>query len=83
LVINLVSIFDGDECIDGLAGEFIVDSDNGGFGNGVVLDEGRFDFGGGETMTGYVYDIVDSASNPVVAFMITTGSVPSELGESE
>lgn len=46
LVVDFVAVFDGDECIDCLTSEFVVDSYYGSFGYGVVLDERGFDFGG-------------------------------------
>lgn len=79
LVVDLVAVFDRHEGVDGLAGEFVVDAHNGGFGNGVVFDQCGFDFGGRETMTADVDDVVDAAPNPVVAFMIAASSVSSEL----
>ena len=30
-----------------MSGEFVVDAYDGGFGDGVVFDQGGFDFGGG------------------------------------
>lgn len=45
----------------------------------MVLDEGGFNLGGRETVAGDVDDIVDTAADPVVAFVVTGGSVTSEL----
>jgi hypothetical protein len=79
LVIDLVSILDSHEGVDGLSSQFIVDTDDCGFCDGVMLDQGGFDFGGGQTVTGDVDNIVNSASDPVVSFMITSGSITGEL----
>jgi hypothetical protein len=38
LVVDFVSVFDGYEGVDGLTGKFIVDADDGCFGDGVVLN---------------------------------------------
>lgn len=46
-----------DERVHGLAGELVVRADDGSLGNTVVQDEGRFDFGSGETMARDVDDI--------------------------
>jgi hypothetical protein len=46
LVVDLISVLDGNEGVDCLASEFVVDSYDGGFGYGVVFDECGFDFGG-------------------------------------
>ena len=79
LVVDLVSVFDGDEGVDCLAGELVIDAHDGGFGDGLVLDERGFDFGGGEAVSGYVYDVVDAPADPVVAFVVTACSVAGEL----
>lgn len=78
-IADLDTILYGYESIDGLACEFVCDADDGSFGNGVVLDEGGFDFGCGEAVAGDVDDVVYAASDPVEAFVVTTGSVTSEL----
>ncbi len=79
LVIDLIAILNGHKGIDGLARELIAHPDHGRFCDGVVLDEGGFDFGSGETVTANVDDIVDSASDPVVTLVITARAVPREL----
>lgn len=78
-IADLDTILYGYKGIDGLACEFVCDADDGSLGNGVVLDEGGFDFGCGEAMTGDVDDVVYAASDPVEAFVVTTGSVTGEL----
>lgn len=83
LIIGFVAVFDGDESVDSLTGKLIIDTNNGSLGDGMVLDECSFDFGSGETVTGYVDDIVDSASDPVIAFVITSSSVTCELRECQ
>jgi hypothetical protein len=79
LVIDLVSILDCHECVDGLSSQFIVNTDDCGFCNCMMLDQGCFDFGSRETVTGDIDNVVDSASNPVVSFVITSSSIASEL----
>ena len=44
-----------------------------------VLDKCGFDFGGGETVTGDVDDVVDAAADPVVAFVIAPRAIAREL----
>lgn len=80
LVVDLVAVLDGDEGVDSLAGEVVSDADNGGFGDGGVLNESGFDLGGGEAVTGDVDDVVDTSADPVVAVVVTSGSVACELG---
>ncbi|CRJ89941.1 hypothetical protein BN1708_009310, partial [Verticillium longisporum] len=41
-------VLEGDKGVDGLAGELVGDADDGGLGDGVVLEQGGLDFGGGE-----------------------------------
>lgn len=79
LVVDLVAVLDGDESVDSLAGELVSDADNGGFGDGGVLDERGFDLGGGEAVAGDVDDVVDTSADPVVAVVVTSGSVAGEL----
>ena len=62
-----------------MASELVVDADDCGFGDCVVLDERCFDLGSGETVTANVDDVVNTASDPVVAFVVTSGSVTCEL----
>lgn len=79
LIIDLIAILDCNEGIDSLSGEFIVDTDDSGFSNGVMLDQSSFNFGSRETMTADVDDIVDSSSDPVIAFVVPSCSVAREL----
>jgi len=46
LVIDLISIFNGNERVNCLASELVVDADNGCFRDCVVLNECCFDLGG-------------------------------------
>ena len=44
-----------------------------------MLDDSCLDFRSRETMARYIDDVINSATNPVVAFMITTGTITGEL----
>jgi hypothetical protein len=79
LVVDLVAILDGDEGVDGLAGKVVSNTNDGGFGDGGVLDERGLDLSGGQTVTGDVDDVVDTSADPVVAVVVTSGSVTCEL----
>lgn len=79
LVVDFVAVFDRDEGVDCLAREFVVDTHDSGFANSGVLDERGFDFGGTETVTGDVDDVVDTAADPVVALGVSCGSVTREV----
>jgi hypothetical protein len=82
LVVVGVCVFEGDEGVNGLAGEFVGDADDGGFGHERGFDERGFDLGGGEAVAGDVDNIVDAAADPVVAVVVAGGAVAGELGRS-
>lgn len=44
-----------------------------------MLDEGGLDLGGGQTVTTDVDDIVNTATNPVEALVVTASTVSREL----
>ena len=67
--------FQSDEGDDALAFDFVGAADDCGFGDCLVGDEGGFDFGGAEAMAGNVENIIETADDPEVAFLITEGSV--------
>ena len=76
-------VLERDEGVNGLAGEFVVDADHGGFGDEGGLDKRRFDLGGGEAVAGHVDDVVDAAADPVIAFVVAGGAVTGKLGGGE
>lgn len=44
-----------------------------------MLNKGGLNLRGGESMPGDVDDVIDTATDPVVAFMITPGTISGEL----
>jgi hypothetical protein len=80
LVVDLMTILDCDEGVDGLSGEFVGNTNHSSFRDGLILNQRSFDFGCGETVTGNVDDIIDTTSDPVVAFVVTSCSIAGELG---
>jgi len=80
-VVGLVSFLDRHECVDSLTGQLVGDTNDGRLSYGVVLDERGFDLGRRETVTRYVDDIVDTATNPVVTFVVTSRSITGELSK--
>ncbi len=76
-------MLEGNKGVDGLAGEFVVDADDGGFGDEGGFDEGGFDLGGREAVARDVDDVVDAAADPVVAFVVAGGAVAGELDQGE
>jgi hypothetical protein len=79
LVCNLIAILDGNKGVDCLAGQFIADTNHGGLGNRMVLNQRGFNLGSRETVTRNIDDIVNTASDPVVSLVITSGPVTREL----
>lgn len=51
---------EGDECVHGLAGEFVAGTDDGCLSDTGIEDESRLDLGGGQTMSGNVDDVYDN-----------------------
>lgn len=78
-VCRLVTVLDGNEGIDGLAGQLVGDTNDSGLGNGVVLNQSSLNLSGRETVTADVDDIIDTASDPVEALVVTGSSITSEL----
>lgn len=75
----LVAILEGDEGVDGLAGQLVGNTNDGGLGNRVVLNQGSLDFGSGQTVTTDVNDVIDTSTDPVESLVVTSGTVTSEL----
>lgn len=75
----LIRVLQGHKGIDGLARELICHADDSSFAHGVVLDQSRFDLCCGETVTANIYNIINSAPDPVETLVVTTGSVTGEL----
>ena len=78
-VAGLMAVLDGDEGVDRLARELVGDTDDGGLGDGVVLDQRRLDLGRRQTVAADVDDVVDTAADPVEALVITASTVSGEL----
>lgn len=79
LVVDLIPILDGHKRVDCLSSKLVVDTDDCSFRDSVVLDQRRFDFSCGETMTADIDNIIDTASDPVVTLVVTSSSITSEL----
>jgi hypothetical protein len=62
-----------------LSSQFIGGSDDCGFCDALVQDEGCFDFGRTQTMTRHVDDVIDTATDPVESFMISSSAITREL----
>jgi hypothetical protein len=78
-VCRLVSVLDGDEGVDGLAGQLVGNTNDSRLGNGVVLNQSSLNLSGRETVTADVDDIIDTASDPVEALVVTSSTITSEL----
>jgi hypothetical protein len=62
-----------------LSRQFIVGSDDCGFCDALVQEEGCFDFGRTQTMTRDVDDVIDTTTDPVESFVISTSAITGEL----
>jgi hypothetical protein len=62
-----------------LSGKFIVCSDNSGFRNTLIHNQGSFNLGGTQPVTTHVDDVVNAAADPIESFMITACTVASKL----
>ena len=80
---NVVAVLDGNEGVDGLAGELVGDTNDGGLGDGVMLDQSSFDLCGRESVPRDVDDVVYASTDPVVTFVVSSSSVPGELSSSQ
>lgn len=72
-------ILEGYKCVDRLARELVGNTDDSGLTHIGVLDQGSFDFGGRETVAGYVDYVVDTAPDPVVALVVSASAVTGKL----
>lgn len=50
-----------------------------GLGPLTVFDEGRFNFGGGQSMPTHIHHVVDTATDPIISFVIPAGPITCEL----
>jgi hypothetical protein len=80
VVVDGVSVLESDKGVDGLAGELIGHTDDGGLCDGGMLEEGGLDLGGGQTVAGDVDDVVDASADPVKALVVAAGTIAGELG---
>ena len=62
-----------------MARKLIGDADDGGLGDGGVLNKGRLDLGRGQAVTADVDNIVNAAADPVEALVVSAGTVSREL----
>lgn len=78
-VICRVAVLEGNEGVNTLAGKLVGNADDSGFGNGGMLEKCCLDLRRRKTVARDVDHIVDSATNPVESFMVTTGAVSGKL----
>lgn len=79
LLAGLVTLLERDEGVDSLAGKFIGNTDDGSFSNLGVLNQSSLNFSSGQTVSRDVDNIVNTATDPVVAVLVTTSTITSEL----
>jgi phosphoribosylanthranilate isomerase len=73
------ALLEGDEGIEALAFDVVRHGGDGGFGDFRMADEGAFDLGGADAMTGDVDDVIDAAHEPVIAVFIDATAVAGEV----
>lgn len=78
-IISLAAVFDCHESVDGLARKLVSNTNDSGLGDRMVLDQSSLDLGSRQAVTADVDDIIDTASDPVESFVITTSTVASKL----
>ena len=78
-VIGLVAVLDGNKGSNCLTSELISHTNDSGFSDSVVLDQGSLDLSSGQTVTGNVDNVIDTATDPVVTLVITSSTVTSEV----
>jgi len=78
-IVGLVAVLDGDKGGDCLTGELVGHTDNSGFSDSVVLDQGSLDLSSGQTVTGDVDNVIDTATDPVVTLVIASSTITSEV----
>jgi hypothetical protein len=76
---HLISFLDRDKRIDGLASQFVIDTNNGRLANGVVLNESSLNLSRRQTMTADVDNVIDASTDPVEALVVTGGTISGEL----
>jgi hypothetical protein len=62
-----------------LSSKFILSSDDGCFSDTLVHDQCSFDFCSRQTMATDIDNIIDTSSNPVKSFMISSGAITRKL----
>jgi hypothetical protein len=78
-VTGIVALLQGDKGRDGLARQLIGYTDDSGLANRMMLDQGCFDLGSGQAMTADINYIINAATDPVEALVITSSAVTGEL----
>ncbi len=61
--------------MNGVALDLVRQADRGGFGDGGMRYQRRFDFGGSKPIARHLEHIVDTADHPEVAILILTGRI--------
>ena len=76
---HLVSCRDRNKRIDGLAGQFVIDTNNGRLANGFVLNESSLNLSRRQTVTADVDNVINASTDPVEALVVTGGTISGEL----
>lgn len=76
---DLVTLLDRDKGVDSLSRKLVRNTDDSSLANSGMLNESSLDFGSGKTVTTDIDNIINTAANPVKAFVVSGGTVTSEL----
>src|SRR3954468_5982253 len=79
MVVRLLARLEDHEREDRLARDRVVLADDGGLGDGLVVDQRRLDLGGRDPMAGHVHHVVDAPEQPQVAVEVTFRAVAGEV----
>ena len=78
-VVDLGALLDGNEGVDGLAGELVGNTDDSSLGDRVVLNQSSLNLGSAETVATNVDNVVDTAADPVEALVVAGSTVAREV----
>jgi len=66
-----------------LSGQLICGTDHCGFGHALIQEESSLNFGSTQTMTRDVDNIVDTATDPIKSFMISSSAITRKLNSEQ
>ena len=80
---RLLICLEDDEGEDRLTADVVLLADDRGFGDGLVIDQRRFDLSRGDPVARHVHDVVDATQQPEVAVGVALGAITGEVHARE